>query len=197
MHCATDGGPQFRSFEFTEFLKKNEVNHSFSPPYNPDTNGAAENFVQTFKNKVKKLIKEGDSTENALNMFLSDYRNFPHCTTGRSPANLMFNQDPRTRFDCFRPSVSENVDKQQRRQIMSRPGSRNIAVGVGDEVLIDGYGVRDEKKIPGEVVRISAPSTMVVKAADTGKVHKRHLDQVIELPLRRSARIQSKKGEEL
>ena len=59
IHCVTDGGPQFRSLEFTNFLKSNGVEHTFSPPYHPATNGAAENFIQTFKDKVSKIIKGG------------------------------------------------------------------------------------------------------------------------------------------
>ncbi|XP_014217296.1 uncharacterized protein LOC106645854, partial [Copidosoma floridanum] len=50
-HIVSDNGPQFRSLEFREFLKRNGVKQSFSPPYHPATNGAAENFVKTFKDK--------------------------------------------------------------------------------------------------------------------------------------------------
>ena len=90
LHCVTDGGPQFRSFEFREFLKRYGIYHSFSPPYHPATNGAAEIFVQTFKDKVTKIVKGGETLETAINMFLIDYRNISHCTTGVSPSYLMY-----------------------------------------------------------------------------------------------------------
>ena len=110
MHCVTEGGPQFRSTEFLEFLKANKIEHTFSPPYHPATNGAAENFIQTFKDKVTKIIKGGKSVEYAVNLFLFDYRNYPHITTGRSPASMMYNREIRTRFDCLRPSVAQHVE---------------------------------------------------------------------------------------
>lgn len=92
------------------FLKRNGIFHTFSPPYHPATNGAAGNFIQTFKAKVSKIEKEGETVENAVNMFLYDYRNFPHYTTGRSPANLVYNRNLRTRFDQLKPSVLETVE---------------------------------------------------------------------------------------
>ncbi|CAB0045094.1 unnamed protein product [Trichogramma brassicae] len=74
LHCVTDGGPQFRSTDFMNFLKVNCIKHSFSPPYFPATNGAAENFIQTFKDKVSKIMKRGEKAEAAINRFLFDYR---------------------------------------------------------------------------------------------------------------------------
>lgn len=53
-HLVTDNGPQYTGIEMREFLKQNGVNQSFSPPHHPATNGAAENFVGTFKDKVEK-----------------------------------------------------------------------------------------------------------------------------------------------
>lgn len=52
LHIVLDNGPQFRSAIFKDYLKRNGVHYSFSPSYHPATNGAAENFVQTFKDKV-------------------------------------------------------------------------------------------------------------------------------------------------
>ena len=164
IHCVTDGGPQFRSAEFCNFLKVNNIEYTFSPSYHPATNGAAENFIQTFKHKVEKFIKGGENVEDAVSKFVFDYRNYPHCTTGGSPANIMYNWNPRTRFDCLKPSVSEYVENQQRRQIVSRPGNRETNVSVGDTVYMDAHGVRDENRIESEIVKQTAPSTYVVQA---------------------------------
>ncbi|XP_024946954.1 uncharacterized protein K02A2.6-like [Cephus cinctus] len=114
LRCVTDGGPQFRSAEFQNFLLNNGVKHSFSPPYHPATNGAAENFVQTFKDKVSKIVKAGKTLETAINMFLFDYRSIEHCTTKRTPAYLMYKREIRTRFDLLKPSVTETVAQKQR-----------------------------------------------------------------------------------
>lgn len=55
---------------FREFLKENGVRQSFSAPHHPATNGAAENFVATFKDKVTKIMKGRKSLEEAVNLFL-------------------------------------------------------------------------------------------------------------------------------
>ncbi|XP_055527485.1 uncharacterized protein K02A2.6-like [Wyeomyia smithii] len=46
---------QFTSEQFQSFLSKNGVIHKMGAPYHPATNGLAERFVQTFKDKLKTL----------------------------------------------------------------------------------------------------------------------------------------------
>lgn len=111
LHVVTDGGPQFRCKEFLDFLKQNSINHSFAPPYHPATNGAAENFVGTFKDKVIKIVKRGETPDTAIDKFLMDYRSIKHCTTGKSPYQLMFKRDMRTRFDMLNPNVFAKVQR--------------------------------------------------------------------------------------
>ncbi|XP_068991803.1 uncharacterized protein [Neodiprion pinetum] len=193
LHMVTDGGPQFRADIFLDFLRGNGVNHSFAPPYHPATNGAAENFVGTFKNKVTKIIKGGETPESAVNLFLFDYRNIAHCTTGKSPAQLMYNRDLRTRFDLLRTSVAAHVEKKQRAQIMTKPGTRQNDVIVGDTVLFDNHRVRGEKRVTGEVIKKVSPSTYVIRDSDHA-LAKRHIDQIVKqkksnVPMRRSPRL--------
>ena len=49
----SDNVPQFTSKEFSEFMAANGVQHVRSAPYHPATNGAAERFVQTFKQALR------------------------------------------------------------------------------------------------------------------------------------------------
>ena len=81
-HLVTDNGRQDCSNDFKEFLERNGVKHSFSPPHHPVTNGAAENFVGTFKDKVKKIVQSGLSLPDAVDLFLFYYRATLHCSTG-------------------------------------------------------------------------------------------------------------------
>lgn len=199
LHCVTDGGPQFKSVEFQNFLKNNGVKHSFSPPYHPATNGAAENFVQTFKDKVDKIVKGGKSLEKAINMFLFDYRSIEHCTTKRSPAYLVYKKEIRTRFDLLRPNVSETVAEKQREQILARSGNRKVELSPGDQVMMDDFSVRTDKRSSGQIVKQTSPSTYIV-SNDKG-TYKRHIDQIVKcnnnnVKLRRSPRFQDLKGAE-
>ena len=50
----SDNGPQFTSYEFGQFLKKNGIRHITSPPYHPSSNGQAERTVQTLKRALQK-----------------------------------------------------------------------------------------------------------------------------------------------
>ena len=97
----TDDGSQFSSKEFGDLLKHNGVTYPFSPPYHPAMNGAAENFVGTFKDKVSKIVQGRVKVDTAINQFLFDYRSTPHCTTNKSPANLLYKQELKTRFDLL------------------------------------------------------------------------------------------------
>lgn len=195
VHLVTDGGPQFRSSEFGKFLKQNSVKHNLTPPYHPATNGAAENFVGIFKDKVSKIIKGGETVESAINKFLFDYRSIEHCTTGKSPYQMMYKRDMRTRFDVFRNNTAETVQAHQRAQIVARSGSRRLELEKDDEVFIDDYRVNAEKRSKARIIKKLSPSTFAVKDEDN-IIHKRHKDQIIKVPgsnkeLRRSPRFQN------
>lgn len=53
----TDNGPQWTSKEFQTFIKNNCIKNILTPPYHPQSNGAAENMVGIFKDKMKKNIR--------------------------------------------------------------------------------------------------------------------------------------------
>ena len=61
----TDNGPQFTSEEFQKFVCSNGIKHSRTAPYHPQSNEAAERFVQTFKQAMKKMSwQKGDVKKN-------------------------------------------------------------------------------------------------------------------------------------
>lgn len=90
----SDNGVQFASNEFKEFTTKNGIKHILTPPYHAASNGAAERAVQNVKYALKKKItdQQGKSTRMSLqhlvDSYLFTYRNTPHETTGRSPAEF-------------------------------------------------------------------------------------------------------------
>ena len=73
--------------------------------------------------------------------FLLQFRVTPHLTTGRSPAELLFGRNLRTRLDAIRPDLSRTMEKrqdQQKRQYDSRTKVRMFAVK--DKVFVRNFG---------------------------------------------------------
>ena len=55
----SDGGTQFTSNEFKDFMKMWGIQHRVTSPTNAQSNGQMEHFVQTIKNSLTKPWKEG------------------------------------------------------------------------------------------------------------------------------------------
>ncbi|XP_043282539.1 uncharacterized protein K02A2.6-like [Venturia canescens] len=184
-HIVSDNGTQYTSNEFHEYCKSRGIKQSFTAPHHPATNGAAENFVGTFKDKVDKIIKSGKSLNEAIDIFLFDYRSTAHCTTGRTPAFMMYKRELRTRFDLLKPNVSEEVHNKQVAQVISKKGSRNIDFQTGDVVMVDDFSVRSNKRTQGQIMKKLSPVTFEVKVG-SGNTWKRHVDQMVRLKVPRA-----------
>ena len=61
-----DGGPQYTSTEFRDFMKQWQIEHGVSSPRNPQSNGMTERCVQTMKASLIKTMKEGEDVDLAL-----------------------------------------------------------------------------------------------------------------------------------
>ena len=86
----TDNGPQFiagKLYKLNISLNANTIKHTLYPPYHLSTNGLTERHVQTFESLWKKS-GQTHSVQHKLANLLFYYRNTPHTTTGRSPAEL-------------------------------------------------------------------------------------------------------------
>ena len=81
----TDNGPQFSSAEFSVFAKSWMFEHQTSSPTYPQSNGKAENVVQTIKRLFTKCKASGGSEFQAL----LDWRNTPTAGIGTSPAQRL------------------------------------------------------------------------------------------------------------
>ncbi|XP_043236499.1 uncharacterized protein K02A2.6-like [Amphibalanus amphitrite] len=84
----TDGGPQYKSREVANFLKRWGVQHVISTPYYPQSNGHAESAVKLLKHLVSKTT-EGGSFNDMFYRGLLELRNTPRADR-RSPAQMVF-----------------------------------------------------------------------------------------------------------
>ncbi|XP_060587297.1 uncharacterized protein K02A2.6-like [Ruditapes philippinarum] len=170
----SDNGPQFISDEFQKFLSQNGVKHIRGAPYHPKTNGLAERFVQTFKQALKASKNDSGTLQTKLSRFLMQYRNSEHSTTKETPAKLMFGRTLTTRFDKFRPSLQNRVEKAQSKMVRST-SDRNYLVE--DTVMIRDYREKYEKWIPGVIKTQTGPVSYRVEISP-GVSWKRHADQI-------------------
>ena len=86
----SDGGPQFRT-EFDKFCKSYNIIHELSSPYNPRSNGLAEQAVKTAKHLLIKCLADKSNFHDALQM----WRCFPK-KSSFSPAEVFFGRRQRS-----------------------------------------------------------------------------------------------------
>ena len=109
----TDNATNFSSEEFASFASKWNFDHVTSSPGYPQSNGKAENAVQTVKRLFNKCKDAGESEFVAL----LDWRNTPSEGIGLSPAQLLMGHRcktllPTTR-DLLLPRYSMDYEKEK------------------------------------------------------------------------------------
>ena len=86
----TDNGPPFQGNEFQSFLSHMGVKHRKITPFWPRANGMVERFMRNLNRVLRNCKVNGKYWKEELDVFLRNYRNTPHETTGVSPASLVF-----------------------------------------------------------------------------------------------------------
>lgn len=178
----TDNGTQFNNKDFLDFTKLFKIRHTFTPPGYPATNGQAESSVKIVK-KVLKAVFMGTCRSDVdfiLQKFLFDYRSTKHTVTGETPAKLLLNRELRTRFDLLKPpSPAKNIISSQQNQIKNYPGKGSRNFIVGEIVMVRDYTNSNRKSwADAKIIKINGPRTYMVKLSTSGRIIKRHLNQI-------------------
>ena len=103
----SDNGSPFNSESFKEYAKYMGFEHIPITPVYPKANGLVENFMKNIVKVNRTAIVERKSLKQELYKFLRVYRATPHCSTQKTPAELMF--QART-FRARRPEINTEVD---------------------------------------------------------------------------------------
>ncbi|CAA9994686.1 unnamed protein product, partial [Nesidiocoris tenuis] len=126
-----DGGPQFSSLEFKEFLRKWKINMSPSSPHFPQSNGHAEAAVKVMKSLILKCTKNGVLDEEEYHAGLLEFRNTP-TSTGYSPSQLLTGRPLRSLVPAHRRSFSRNwldaanqIDRDHQRNLVAEQFNKN------------------------------------------------------------------------
>lgn len=89
LRLRTDGGPQFASAEFKNFMERWGVHHLVTSPHNPRSNGHAEAAVKRVKHLILKTAPAGNIDCEEFARGLLELRNTP-TPSGRSPAQVLY-----------------------------------------------------------------------------------------------------------
>ncbi|XP_039291150.1 uncharacterized protein K02A2.6-like [Nilaparvata lugens] len=170
----SDNATCFTADEFQKFVLRNGISHYKTAPFHPASNGAAENAVKTFKNKIEVLSKEMSNVKQAISKFLLEYRNTPHCTTGVSPAELHVGRRLLTRLDRIKPIVL--AQKVLKSEIPARTCNK-INFSIDDIVYVRNYNKNKSTWIKGKIIDQVSPVTFIVKTEDN-LIWKRHVNQM-------------------
>jgi transposase InsO family protein len=174
----SDNATGFTSAEFKEFCTLNGIQHITSAPYHPASNGLAERAVQIVKAGLKRMEGEG-TDETKLCRFLFAYRRTPHSVTGRSPAELLFNREIKSRLSLLKPDLESRVhDKQQAQKYNHDKKSKERLLIVGDLVYARVYSRNKCSWMPAVVTRSTGPVSYEVRLTD-GRTQRCHVDQLM------------------
>ncbi|KAL0894785.1 hypothetical protein ABMA27_013312 [Loxostege sticticalis] len=170
----SDNDVKINSDEFRTFCTSNGIKYMTSPIYHPPSNGQAENSVRTCK-KMLKCILQGDipshKIDETLLGYLFNYRNTVHCTTGETPAKLMFGRHLRSRLDLILPSGMTH-------SIEEVPVKRHFELG--DVVWTRWYNARKETWQLGTIKEKVGNRMYRIILNDPHVSCIRHVDQIIK-----------------
>ena len=84
-------------------------------------NGLAERHIQTFRRMYQSCTDKGTVQHKVADVRLR-YRNTPHTTTDKTPAQLFLKIEPRTHLSFVKPSLQKHVVKKQAASKLCRDG---------------------------------------------------------------------------
>jgi transposase InsO family protein len=171
----SDNGPQWIAEEFQQYCRGNSVRHITSSPWHPRTNGLAERAVQTFKLRMEAAKDDVPDINLRLQRFLFSYRNTPHKSTGRPPAEMFMGRRLRSRLDLLKPDIRANLDSANyRQQLYHDRDSESRSFQQNDPVwILNTTGVGYQ---PGKIHRRTGPLSYECKL--NGRTVRKHADQL-------------------
>ena len=87
---SSDGGPEYISKDFQDFLKTWGVQHRLSSAYHPQSNGHAEVTVKAMKRLLRNNVDHnGKLNTDAVTRAMLQLRNTPESDSGLSPAQIL------------------------------------------------------------------------------------------------------------
>ena len=153
-------------------MKRNKILHKFSPPLHPASNGQAEALVKVVKSGVSRR-SEG-SLMTRISRFLFQYRNTPHSSTGRSPAELMLGRPMRCHLDQLHADLAREIERKQNKWPEKKRS--NDLLQAQDSVWVSAIPQSKHRWVPATVTENYGHSCQV-QLAD-GRQFERHRSHI-------------------
>ena len=94
-YILSDNGTEFKNQLMDHVLQQLSIDHTFSAPYHPQSNGKLEVFHEYLKPTLKKLWeKDPTNWDKYLNQVLTSYRLTPNLATAETLFFLVYSRDP-------------------------------------------------------------------------------------------------------
>ena len=141
----SDNGPQFKSNDFREYCEQHGIIHQKVTAKWAQANGEVERQNQSLLKRLQIAQAENKPWRAELRKYLTAYKSFPHNTTGRSPAELLFNRKvkgkiPDLSIDHAYDHEVHDRDAEQKARSKAyadiHPRASPSSIELGDEVLV-------------------------------------------------------------
>ena len=136
----SDHGPPFNGEDMRMYAQHKKIT-----PAQPSSNGLAENFMKMLLKVGHTAYSEKKDPRQGVYKHLLSYRATPHSTTGKTPAELLFNRKLRTPVPilfprcCTDQSVKRH-DAQKKNRMKKchdkEHDAKTTVIKVGDQVLV-------------------------------------------------------------
>ena len=141
----SDNGPQFISGEFRDYCVQNGITHLKTTPKWPQANGEVERQNASLMKRIRIAQAEGLDWKKELRRYVTKYRSIDHTTTGKSPAELLFNRKmrgklPELHADCRLDLETRDRDAEVKAKTKAYAdkavNAKPSDITVGDQVLV-------------------------------------------------------------
>ena len=150
--ASSDGGPQFKAEQFTDFLNNWKIHHRKSSVGYAQSNGRAEVGVKTMKRILRNnLSADGSLNNDKVLAAILEYRNTPLPDIELSPAQILFHRQLRDAIPTHRSQYHLHKDwviaAEEREQLYAKRNKAMVdnynqhtrplrELSIGTEVLI-------------------------------------------------------------
>ena len=187
----SDGGRQFESTEFSDFLIRWKCKQHITSAYNPHSNLLAESGVKSMKRLLRDNMSKGGGLDNDnFAIAIMTYRNTPLRDLGLSPSQIVFNRNMRDTVPLLPGSYKPRPEWQRilndrekllaKRHLLSQEkwsqGTRHLPpLKLGQHVIIQNQTGPKAKKwcLSGTVVEIDNNETYIIKMDGSGRLSRR------------------------